>query len=102
VSEKPASNRRRARETVSGGLGTGRPLSLMRVPVPFEDQHRQQPPLQQASWWMLCTRWLTGPALSPTLGGVINHARTSRVPPFTHVLVLALTSVPVQVSLPQP
>ena len=58
MSEKPASNRRRARETVSGGLGTGRPLSLMRVPVPFEDQHRQQPPLQQASWWMLCTRWL--------------------------------------------
>ena len=63
MSEKPASKRRRARETLSGGLAdqpgglvNGRPLSLM--PVPFEDQHRQRPPVQQASWWMLCTRWL--------------------------------------------
>lgn len=34
------------------------PLAFTLVPVALKDQYKRQPPVQQLSWWSLCTRWL--------------------------------------------
>ncbi|TMC16586.1 MAG: hypothetical protein E6J33_09415 [Chloroflexi bacterium] len=34
------------------------PPSFILAPATFEDQYKRRPPVQQASWWTLCTRWL--------------------------------------------